>query len=434
MTSVCPHCFEEKELRRRIEEIRPRTSLGRCSFHPRYKGVPIEYVAEIIDEVFRSTHSIASFNPHSHEYYGEDLHSSLSTLSRPTSDAVMDAVIDQLLQHDAMQSRDGNEPFYERDQYYAEAEPDSYNQNDLWDAFRESVTYAQRFFNNTAKDLIAELFDEIQYQRDNEKNSPVYLISPDDPESLFFRARKIDDNDERTKVRASPAEKLGPPPKRLRTPGRMNAAGVSAFYGATTIDTCIAELRPPVGSHVMCAAFRLVRPVLVLDTTRFVSPIRPMSHFSKKYQKRIRQWTFMKTFMDEIAKPILPTDEYLEYIPTQAVAEYLHHHHIVKHKSTDVRIEGIIYKSAQNPEGRNVVLLGEAAKIQYGTEKQTERTPKTHHTTDTFEEFIGTLQMDDEGRPGLAIVPNSVKDFRIGGAAYRSEETWPDDDIEHVSF
>lgn len=52
---------------------------------------------------------------------------------------------------------------------------------------------------------------------------------------------------ERSEITANPARNLGAPPKVRAGEGRMNPAGVPAFYGAFERETCVAELRPPVG-------------------------------------------------------------------------------------------------------------------------------------------------------------------------------------------
>ena len=51
------------------------------------------------------------------------------------------------------------------------------------------------------------------------------------------------------------------------------------------------------------------------------------------------------------------------YLPTQAVAEYLNKHHRFTFAGQDRIIDGVIYRSAQHPEGKNIVLLGEAAVV-----------------------------------------------------------------------
>ena len=81
----------------------------------------------------------------------------------------------------------------------------------------------------------------------------------------------------------------------------------------------------------------------------------------------MEQWTFMQSFMHEIAIPISPDDEHLDYIPTQAVAEYLQNHHRFKRDGKLTKIEGIIFSSAQYPDGRNIVLLGEASHVEQPT-------------------------------------------------------------------
>ena len=41
----------------------------------------------------------------------------------------------------------------------------------------------------------------------------------------------------------------------------MNAPGIRAFYGAMEESTCLAEIRAPVGSHVVVGRFQFTRPV-----------------------------------------------------------------------------------------------------------------------------------------------------------------------------
>jgi hypothetical protein len=62
---------------------------------------------------------------------------------------------------------------------------------------------------------------------------------------------------------------MGLPPPSRRRAGRMNAAGIAVFYGATEKDSAVAEFRPAVDSLISVAAFRVHRPIHVLDLTRF---------------------------------------------------------------------------------------------------------------------------------------------------------------------
>lgn len=159
-----------------------------------------------------------------------------------------------------------------------------------------------------------------------------------------------------------PARSLGPPPRHLRNAGRMNAAGIGALYAAFDDPTCLAELRPLVGGLVCLASFRLRRPVHVLDFTKFERPGRNIDIFAKNYAARTTQWAFMQNFQQEISTPILPDDTHLEYVPTQVVAEFLTTFSI-QYRGAEQRIEGLVYRSAQRPGGRNVVLFGEAGQV-----------------------------------------------------------------------
>ncbi len=113
----------------------------------------------------------------------------------------------------------------------------------------------------------------------------------------------------------------------------------------------------------MAAQFEFARPVVVLDTTKFERPPKALNIFAKTHNKRLSLWGFMAEFMNEISQPCLPGDEHLDYIPTQVVAEYLVHLHRFKHKGQERTVEGIIFRSAQNSAGKNIVLFGDAARV-----------------------------------------------------------------------
>lgn len=316
---------------------------------------------------------------------------------------------------------DGDEPFYDEYQNYADFEQSGSPHSELWRSFCESIVHEQRFFNSDAHGLIAEIFDGIHLQQDHEKQPPVYLIEPGDENSEIFRARIANNASERKEIADDPKEKLGAPPPRKRRAGRMNSAGISALYGAFDEKTCISELRPVVGSSVIGARFTVVRPIYVLDTTRFHREIREMSLFARDQIVRNQQWLFMQQFMHEIAKPIFPDDEHLDYIPTQAVAEYLLRHHEFKRNGKTARIEAITDSSAQNPSGKNIVLLGDAGRVAQVSEKKPAEA-KSGSMTDFFPDVMATFLSDFEApsNPGLQYVEGSKWTKRVRAAAYES--------------
>ena len=126
------------------------------------------------------------------------------------------------------------------------------------------------------------------------------------------------------------ASSLGLRLERLRKAGRMNSAGIQVFYGAYELETCLSELRPNVGDVVFAAKFELTRSLCVLDLSGFHKPLRRLDLFAKDQVQLRAQWQFMVQFEREITQPISPNDEYLDYIPPQAVAEYLVNNHAVE--------------------------------------------------------------------------------------------------------
>ena len=73
ITLVCPHCFDDKGLKRRIVEIRPDFPDRKCDIHSRYKGVPIKDVARVVDVVFRNNYGLGSYHPMLDDMSGDSL-------------------------------------------------------------------------------------------------------------------------------------------------------------------------------------------------------------------------------------------------------------------------------------------------------------------------------------------------------------------------
>lgn len=419
MTNVCPHCFRDVGLKKRIIGIRPDFPDEKCHFHPRYKGVPAAEVAKIVDPIFRSQYGWGDYNSYIGEQQGDPLDYLVGDLTLAEDDLVSKTVSEALIEDEVCWPQDGEEPFYADDQNYVRHDQVIDRHGKLWETFVRSILHDQRFFNARARELIAEIFDGLQYQRDNAKRSPIYRIEPGTPEATFFRARQANSDGDIDRIQKNPHKELGPPPERLRRPGRMNPAGIGCFYGAYELSTCVAELRPMVGSRVIGAKFELTRPIYVLDTTRFEAPMKPSSVFSKGYLERFRQWSFMNTFAQEIARPISLNDEHLDYIPTQAVAEYFLHHHSFKRDGQPAKIEGIIFQSAQLPPNKNIVLLGDAAKVDEPAPFKNKRPPLD---ADSFSDaFLSVLERIHSYNPALSLSPDTVRVLRVTSAHFTSD-------------
>lgn len=121
----------------------------------------------------------------------------------------------------------------------------------------------------------------------------------------------------------------------------MNAAGISVFYGATDASVALAEVRPPVGSRVIVARFEIVRPLRLLDfgALEFIVDHNG-SDFDKAHIQRLKRAAFLRRLCRRVSRPVMPHDEPRDYLPTQAVADYLAN-------LADPSLDGIIYPSVQ---------------------------------------------------------------------------------------
>lgn len=138
----------------------------------------------------------------------------------------------------------------------------------------------------------------------------------------------------------------------------MNAAGISVFYGADSDATALAEVRPPVGSDVAIARFEITRPLRLLDLTALDNIVIEDSVFDPAYEDRLEKAAFLKTLSRRLSAAILPDDETLAYLPTQAVADYLS-------GMNNPTLDGIIFPSVQSAtRGLNIVFFQKASRVQ----------------------------------------------------------------------
>ena len=369
---ICPECIGEKTLSNRMVKMRPKfDDANKCDIHPRRKGIPLSEVAEIVDEVVRNNYGWGEFEPVprmdddrvDHVQEGETLDFLLQDLLEADLNVVA-AIKRWLFENDNYWPPDGEEAFYAEDQNYVQIDEDGHAFSVLWREFRRVIQHEQRFFNSTGFELLKEIFDGIHTLSRADKDRAIYMAGPDESLNRVFRTRHADTEQEQQKIVVSPHSELAAPPALSRKPGRMNPSGIAALYCALEIETCVAEMRPPVGGTLIGTAMEIIRPICVLDLTKFEGPPRPLSMFDRRYSKMSSQWAFMQSFRHEISRPVLPNDEHLEYVPTQVVAEFLAHHHDVYIKGEMRKIDAILFSSAQRPGGTNIVFLGDATAVE----------------------------------------------------------------------
>lgn len=186
---------------------------------------------------------------------------------------------------------------------------DEHTQN-MWDELVEKFK-TNRFFMDKDLDIFAHFIDGI----------PIINIEEDE---IFYRARKGNYSDKKD---------LNAPPVNLCNCGRLNPKGIQYLYVADSEDTSVSEVRPWIASEVTIAKFSPVKKLRIMDFTDSNG-----QNLGNSYRKIINE---------NFSKPISLKNSDIDYLPTQAIAEY------VKNKEYD----GIKYSSSINKNGHNIVIF-----------------------------------------------------------------------------
>jgi hypothetical protein len=252
----------------------------------------------------------------------------------------------------------GEEEEFEEDAHYAEKGVDVADSQAGWFHFEKSLKTQARYFSRTAESTLASVFEGIADHKTREGHPVVVEAGPDKQLAAVYRARVFQSDERLEEALKRPDRTIGPPPPLAAVAGRMNAHGISVFYGATEPKVALAEVRPPVGSKVLVARFEFLRPVRLLDLEALRSVNITGSVFDRSFLPRLERAKFLQWLSRRITMPVMPDDEPFEYLATQAVADFLA-------TNADPPLDGILYPSVQGGKGDlNVVLFHKAARVE----------------------------------------------------------------------
>ena len=360
--SICHECVSDNFLKK---GIRVNGKLGKCTYcKQNRKAVQLKWLAENIHSAIEEHFYLTSNEPSPLEYAllnDKEINYDWERKGEPVKyliqdiagvvESVADDVQTYLSYYYSGDPRDFEENPYDDEACYEEQSPDRYAFQESWNFFCQEIRYRARFFSQSAEEVLGQLFDDVDSLRTFDGKSVIRNAGPASDNSEIFRARVSQTQDTLDRILKNPVLELGAPPSKSSKNGRMNAAGISVFYGAADTDTCIAEVRPPIGSHVVIGRFQIVRDIRLLDLD-IMSQVYPKgSYFDPKYGGRKGHAAFLRKLVGELIRPVMPDEETFEYLPTQIVAEYLA-------EKTKPRIDGIIFKSSQvEAEGQNIILF-----------------------------------------------------------------------------
>jgi hypothetical protein len=245
---------------------------------------------------------------------------------------------------------------FSSESHYAEKDAGHGEFLGLWHEFERGIKTETRFFSRSAKSILDEIFEGLTGLQTTEGEPVVVSAGPETAIPTLYRARLFaGEEDKLEETLKAPWKHLGTPPAEAASAGRMNARGIAVFYGAIEAATALAEVRPPVGSKVAVARFHLLRTLRLLDLMALKSVAAGGSIFDPGTIGRMQRGNFLEKLSHRMSHPVMPHEEASEYLPTQAVADYL---------AVEAGLDGIIFPSVQTGhQSSNVVLFHHAARV-----------------------------------------------------------------------
>ena len=201
---------------------------------------------------------------------------------------------------------------------------------DVWENFKTEIKHNNRFFLK---------FDDFDIERFREWLNELAMQTS--KKRVLYRARISEDK------KLIEVEKMGKPPvKFVKNGGRANPVGISYLYTATDRSTAIAEVRPHKGDVITVAKIKIISKLRLADLRNPRKATSPFSKESEEAKFIFKYISLLQHFAEELSKPVLPRDAYLEYLPSQYLSELI----------KDAGFDGFIFKSSVG-KGDNVVLF-----------------------------------------------------------------------------
>lgn len=197
-----------------------------------------------------------------------------------------------------------------------------------WAEFSAGIKDNNRFFNN--------------FKPERFSNFLSYSIVKYKKGEHFFRARISPEKGGFHK------DEMGPPPAGKRKPGRINPEGIGVLYLASDEYTALCEVRASAYDYISIGDFVLKRDINVVNLSK-LSNISPVI-YSSNIELLAANVSVFSDMAEEIAKPLRRNDSYLEYIPTQYIAEFI--------KSQGYN--GVAYNSAMGTGGTNIAAFDQS--------------------------------------------------------------------------
>jgi len=253
---------------------------------------------------------------------------------------------------------------------------------DAWDGFSEHIKHRSRFLFDVlptqdafggvdslgTRDFLRTLLDAIILAQ------PILELKT---RHAVYRARSFA---ELSDCPPSVSDYTSPPSDKAAQ-GRMNPAGIAYFYGALEPETAAVEVYDG-NAYAGVATFKPARTLRLIDLSKARVP-SPFDDSVALADHRRR--LFLHGFTNDIARPIVRDGRiHQEYVPTQAVTEYIRFR-------ARPKFDGVVFASART-DGRNVVIFADQGQC-LGTGQEAMLAPTT------------SLQVVEYGAPSVSQLP-----------------------------
>ncbi|WP_323092502.1 RES family NAD+ phosphorylase [Klebsiella variicola] len=430
---VCHKCVNDKYVMHHIRQTGNNEQV--CSYCKRKrKNIRLEYIVGMINDVF--------------EYYYDTFEDIYDT---GRGDSAQDVICEELgvewdVAEDIYQLLcDEYNPYNDYDYVryndgfvYRHVNYSSGELAHTWSKATDSLLKETRYFNREVNDFLDSLFCDVDKLKNKNSNSPIKTLTD---EVHLFRARVFEDQEEVKQALEQPEKNFGAPPPTLARSGRMNAQGISVFYGATSVNLAIAEVRPPVGSIVVTASFVPLRELKVLDISALDSlSFGSGSKFDPQTRITSERAIFFSTLSRKLTLPTFGKRQDSDYLITQVVADYLSDRNKFK-------LDGVSFKSTQvdaNGEdaetGYNVVLFNKSSAVRHAADESRKYNVEMYeHIEDDQYAFVPKIQLiiednkksrymdlfssSHDTNDALQMKTSSMTYHKITGVKYRTSET-----------
>lgn len=279
---ICHTCVGDEFLSAQIEHQGEAAACTYC--HQEGKTISLDHIAAEIEIAFEEHFYLTASEPSGIEYLAEkegilnwdrkgdpivDVIAEYVEIGPDAAEDIRAVLTDRNFDFEA--AKMGEENPFEKDAYYAKRDIYAWDPHANWGQFEEGLKKRARFFSRAAQDSLSSIFQNLEGLRTGDGESVIVEAGPGSPLPALYRARVFQSAPSLEAALIAPDKEVGPPPYLLARAGRMNAHGISVFYGAKEKDVALTEVRPPVGSRVALARFDIVRSVRLLDLEKLRS-------------------------------------------------------------------------------------------------------------------------------------------------------------------